>query len=258
MKQYHAPAKVNIFLKITGKRGDYHTLLSRFMLVENFYDTLSFVPKKEKAFAIYGNFSCSMEQNTIYKAYQALYHATSSEALQQLMQTHAVSVEKNIPAFAGLGGGSSDAATYLKMCNEVLHLGLGVDELSDIGSIVGADTPFFVHGYPSANVSGIGEVVEPYEETPLDLQIRTPSIEISTPAVYKTFRESFYKELSDEEAKKLAAMDSKTVLEHYSVDKANDLFEPAIALYPGLKKHFQHGWFFSGSGSSFFRIKPQS
>lgn len=257
MKQYRAPAKVNIFLKITGKRGDYHTLLSRFMLVEKLYDTLAFIPKSDEAFAIHGNFSCSVEQNTIYKAYTALYHATSSEALRRLMQTHAVSVEKNIPAFAGLGGGSSDAATYLKMCNEVLHLGLGINELSDIGSIVGADVPFFIHGYSSANVSGIGEIVEPYDEESLNLQITTPAIEISTPTVYQTFRESFYKELAAEEADKLASMDSKTVLEKYSVDKANDLFEPAIALYPELKKYFRHGWFFSGSGSSFFSIKPE-
>lgn len=257
MKQYRAPAKVNIFLKITGKRENYHTLLSRFMLVDELYDTLAFIPKNDEAFAIHGNFSCSIEQNTIYKAYTALYHATNSEALQRLMQTHAVSVEKNIPSFAGLGGGSSDAATYLKMCNEVLHLGLGINELSDIGSIVGADVPFFIHGYSSANVSGIGEIVKPYDEEPLNLQITTPDIEISTPAVYQVFSESFYKELTDAEADKLASMDSKTVLQQYNVDSANDLFEPAITLYPELKKHFRHGWFFSGSGSSFFRIKPQ-
>jgi len=144
------------------------------------------------------------------------------------------------------------------MCNEVLHLGLGINELSDIGSIVGADVPFFIHGYPSANVSGIGEIVKPYDEEPLSLQITTPSIEISTPAVYTTFRESFYKELSAEEADKLTVMDSKAILKEYGVDSANDLFEPAVALYPELKKHFHHGMFFSGSGSSFFQIKTES
>lgn len=252
---YRAPAKVNIFLKITGKRDGYHTLLSRFMLVDDLYDTLSFLPKTDKAFAIYGDFSCGVEQNTIYKAYLALLKATDSEALQRLMEDHAVKVEKQIPAFAGLGGGSSDAATYLKMCNDYLELGLTIDALSEIGATVGADVPFFIHGYPSANVTGIGEIVEPYDEVPLRLEIKTPAIEISTPAVYKKFRESFYQELTQKEALRLAAMDSRDVLASYAIDDANDLFQPAIALYPELSRAVQDGWFFSGSGSSFFRRK---
>jgi 4-diphosphocytidyl-2-C-methyl-D-erythritol kinase len=255
MKQYKAYAKVNIFLKITGKRDNYHTLLSRFMRVESLFDTLSFVPKESAQFRILGDFSCTVEQNTIYKAYRALLDATGSEALERLMERYAVNVEKQIPAFAGLGGGSSDAATYLKMCNEVLHLGLSTDELARIGSRVGADVPFFVYGYPSANVSGIGEIVTPFDEEPLDLEVVTPDVQISTPAVYTTFRESFYKELGSEEARKLTTMSSKEVLSAYGVDEANDLFAPAVALYPELKQHYKHGWFFSGSGSSFFRVK---
>ena len=254
MKSYKAPAKVNIFLKMTGKRNYYHTLLSRFMRVDHLYDTLQFVPKEEEAFRIDGEFSCTTEQNTIYKAYTALLEATGSDTLKRLMQTHAVQVEKRIPAFAGLGGGSSDAATYLKMCNEVLHLGLTTAELSAIGATVGGGLPFFIHEYPSANVSGVGEIVEPFDEEPLEIEVITPNIEISTPAVYKTFRESFYKELAADEYDKLYAMPSREVLEQYSVNEANDLFEPAIALYPKLKESFQHGWFFSGSGSSFFRV----
>jgi 4-diphosphocytidyl-2-C-methyl-D-erythritol kinase len=255
MKSYKAPAKVNIFLKITGTRGDYHEILSRFMRVDDLCDTLSFVPKVSDDFIIEGDFACETEQNTIYKAYAALLETTGSEALRRLMKRYAVRVEKKIPAFAGLGGGSSDAATYLKMCNEVLHLGLSLDELAMVGARVGADVPFFVHGYASANVSGIGEIVERFDENPLDLQIKTPAVEISTPAVYKRFREEFYKELGDGEAFALAAMDSKSVLETYSISEANDLFEPALSLYPKLKESYQHGWFFSGSGSSFFRLK---
>ena len=256
MKQYKAYAKVNIFLKITGKRGEYHTLLSRFMRVDSLWDILNFIPKERPEFQIIGNFACTVEQNTIYKAYRALLEATGSEALERLMERYAVSVEKKIPAFAGLGGGSSDAATYLKMCNEVLHLGLSTDALARIGANVGADVPFFVHGYPSANVSGIGEVVVPFDEAVLDLEVVTPELQISTPAVYKTFRESFYRELGADEAEKLAAMPSREVLATYSVAAANDLFEPAVALYPNLKQHYRHGWFFSGSGSSFFRVRP--
>lgn len=258
MKQYRAFAKVNIFLKITGKRDNYHTLLSRFIRVDTLYDTLSFVPKEQPEFQILGPFSCSVEENTIYKAYRALLEATHSDALQRLMERYAVQVEKQIPAFAGLGGGSSDAATYLKMCNEVLHLGLSTRQLAQIGATVGADVPFFVYDYASANVKGIGEIVEPFNEPPLSLEVVTPDIEISTPAVYKTFRESFYKELNAGEQKELEQMPSQAVLQHYRVDTANDLFEPAVALYPKLKEFYRHGWFFSGSGSSFFRIRPEA
>ncbi len=256
MKQYIAPAKVNIFLKITGRRGDYHEILSRFVTVPDLYDTLHFFPKEDDAFRIEGDFACTTEQNTIYKAYTALYEATGSEALAKLMKSHGVAVEKSIPAFAGLGGGSSDAATFLKMCNEVLPLGLSLPELARIGAKVGADVPFFVYGYPSANVSGIGEIVEPFDEVPLPIETRTPKIEISTPAVYRRFREGFYRELPAERYGYFQQTGSAALLDELSATEANDLFEPALSLYPQLKEQWRHGWFFSGSGSSFFRLRP--
>ncbi|MCK4738256.1 MAG: 4-(cytidine 5'-diphospho)-2-C-methyl-D-erythritol kinase, partial [Sulfurimonas sp.] len=171
MKLYKAYAKVNIFLKITGIRGNYHEIISRFMRVRSLYDELSFVAKEVKEFKIIGNFSCTTEQNTIYKAYTALIETlneSETESLKNLMSKYAVHVDKNIPAFAGLGGGSSDAATYLKMCNEVLHLGLSQNELATVGLKVGADVPFFIYGFDSANVGGIGEVVEEFKEPLLD------------------------------------------------------------------------------------------
>ncbi len=254
MKSYKAYAKVNIFLKITGKRGDYHEILSRFVLVNDLYDTLTFVAKENDDFVIMGDFNCETGQNTIYKAFKALLEATKSDSLKRLMQSHAVNVEKKIPSFAGLGGGSSDAATYLLMCNEVLHLGLSRDELAAIGAKVGADVPFFVYGYQSANVSGIGEIVEPFDEPPLNIQTITPKIEISTPRVYQAFRDHFYKELSIDEQIRLAHLSSQEVLKEMSPTEANDLFEPARLLYPELDKHRNEGWYFSGSGSSFFTV----
>ena len=192
MKVYKAYAKVNVFLKITGLRNNYHEIISRFMRVNSLYDELSFVPKSEEDFKIIGSFSCETEQNTIYKAYLALKKSTDSKALEKLMRTYAVKVKKSIPAFAGLGGGSSDAATYLKMCNEVLHLGLSLNELASIGLEVGADVPFFIYGYDSANVSGIGEVVEEFKEELLDYEVFTPDVKISTPKIYQTYRTDFY------------------------------------------------------------------
>jgi len=259
MKKHKAFAKVNIFLKVTGKRGNYHEIISRFMRVSNLYDELSFVPKEElgiapRDFSILGDFSCTTEQNTIYKAYVALREATQSQALERLMQSYAIKVEKQIPAFAGLGGGSSDAATYLKMCNEVLHLGLSLNELAAVGLKVGADVPFFIYEYVSANVSGIGEIVEPFEEDALEIVTRTPAIEISTPKVYGCYSRDFYNPIDGFKVEEFKKITSKDALESLSATEANDLFAPALKLYPELQEHYQEGDFFSGSGSSFFQI----
>jgi len=262
MKKYKAYAKVNIFLKITGKREAYHTIFSRFVRVNDLYDELFFVSKeslgvKESEFKIVGDFACETKQNTIYKAYVALQKVINSEPLEQLMQRYAVQVEKKIPAFAGLGGGSSDAATYLKMCNEVLHLNLSLNELAKIGLDVGADVPFFIYGYESANVSGIGEVIEPFEEDGLSFEIFTPQVEIATPQVYKAYRENFYAPIDGFEVERLKHISSREVLETMSATEANDLFAPALQEYKALKEHYRQGYFFSGSGSSFFRLKEE-
>jgi len=255
MKIYKAFAKVNVFLKITGKRGDYHEIVSRFTRVNDLYDEISFVPKTSEEFQIIGDFSCEVAQNTIYKAYVALKSATNSDSLERLMKTHGVNVKKSIPAFAGLGGGSSDAATYLKMCNEILALELSLSELAAIGLKVGADVPFFIYGYDSANISGIGEIVEEFKETPLSVETYTPDLKISTPTVYKTYRENFYDPIDDFEARRLKETLSLDVLKTMTPSEANDLFEPALQEYPELKLRYEPGFHFSGSGSSFFRIK---
>lgn len=262
MKVYKAYAKVNVFLKITGLRDDYHEIVSRFMRVDSLYDELSFVLKEEiggraESFQIVGDFSCEVEQNTIYKAYFALRRATNSEQLETLMRTHGVKVKKSIPAFAGLGGGSSDAATYLKMCDEVLHLGLSLNELAKIGLEVGADVPFFIYGYNSANVSGIGEIVEEFKEDSLDFEVFTPNVEISTPKVYQRYRADFFNPIDELEIKRLKNTSSKEILESMDAYEANDLFKPALKEYKMLEKHYKEGLHFSGSGSSFFKLKEK-
>ena len=260
MKKYKAFAKVNIFLKITGTRGEYHEIISRFMKVQNLYDELEFVKKEDtdaraNEFKIIGDFACDTKQNTIYKAYFALKEVTQSQKLEELMQVHAIKVTKNIPAFAGLGGGSSDAATYLKMCNHSLNLGLSLNELAAIGLKVGADVPFFIYGYDSANVSGIGEVVEEFKEELLDIETYTPKIEISTPRVYTIYREEFFNPIDGFKTQELKKISSLECLKQMSADEANDLFKPALREYKELKNHYKHGYYFSGSGSSFFKLK---
>ncbi|WP_418179650.1 4-(cytidine 5'-diphospho)-2-C-methyl-D-erythritol kinase [Aliarcobacter lanthieri] len=244
-------AKVNIFLKIAGLRGNYHELVSRFVKVYNLYDTIIFEKSKVDSFTVIGNFSCTLEKNTIYKAYLEIKRFSGVE---EFFKNHIVKIEKNIPEFAGLGGGSSNAAVFLNMVNNYCNLGLNKDNLSKIGEKIGADVPFFIYDYDSANVSGIGEIVEKFDEDILDIEIFTPKIECNTGEIFKIFRESFYKEISYEDSKKLFLQSSKDILSNFDIKSANDLYEPAKSIYPSLENFANKGWFFSGSGSSFFRI----
>ena len=84
MKLYRAYAKVNIFLKITGTRGNYHEIISRFMRVDFLYDELSFVEKTDDKFKIIGKFSCTTKQNTIYKAYISLLDSLNEKQVASL------------------------------------------------------------------------------------------------------------------------------------------------------------------------------
>ena len=244
-------AKVNIFLKIVGIRENYHLIASRFVRVKNLFDTISFIKKDVDNFSIEGNFSCILEKNTVYKAYKEL---EKFDEVKEFFKKNIVKIDKNIPEFAGLGGGSSNCATFLNMVNDICNLNLTKDELSKIGAKIGADIPFFIYEYDSANVSGIGEIVEEFIEEPLKIEVVTPNILCNTALIYKTFRENYYKELDKEKAKELFATNSKDILKSFSIKEANDLYESALSLNPGLKEFEKEKWFFSGSGSSFFKV----
>ena len=244
-------AKVNIFLKISNKREGYHELVSRFVRVHSLYDTISFVKSSRKAFCIVGNFGCKMETNTVYKAYKLL---EKYDGVKEFFENHSVEIEKNIPEFAGLGGGSSNAATFLIMANKYCELNLSKDELCEIAVNIGADVPFFVYEYDSANVTGIGEIVEKFDEEILNIDTITPKVKCNTGEIFKVFRENFYKQITKEEANRLLKMKSIEILNNLNIKEANDLYEPALSLYPQLNDYAKKDWFFSGSGSSFFKV----
>lgn len=247
-------AKVNIFLKIVGLRGSYHEINSRFMLLPNLYDTLSFKSNSSEIFTIDGKFGCETKSNTIYKVYLLL----KQEYLQveEFFKTHKVVVEKNIPEFAGLGGGSSNAAAFLNLTNEVLNLNISHDKLADIGAKVGSDIPFFIYGFKSANVSGVGEIVEEFKEDLLEIETYTPvEIKPSTKDVYDDYREFFIDGMDKKLALKLLNIPSYDILKKYQPNTLNDLLNPCLKLYPDLKDYMKDGYFLSGSGSTVFRRK---
>ena len=251
-----AYAKVNIFLKITGHKEGYHTLLSRFMRVENLYDTIAFVPCECDTFTIEGCDGVPLESNTIYKAYKALNEHTGDLDILNFFYHHKVVVTKRIPSQAGLGGGSSDGAAFMLLVREVCNLLISTQELARIGSTIGADFPFFLHNFSSANVSGFGDIVERFDEEPLSVELFTPDIGCDTALVYQIFKENFLATINPNSFLGWEHMDSETLLNTISDPLLlNDLYGAACMAYPQLHALAPKGWFFSGSGSTFFRLK---
>ena len=145
-----APAKLNLFLHITGRRADgYHLLQSTFMLID-WCDTLHFECRSDGQITRTDLTHALPADDLITRAARALQSATACP-----LGAH-ISVEKRIPAQAGMGGGSSDAASCLLALNRLWDLGLSVQQLSRIGLQLGADVPFFLFGR-NAWVEGIGE-----------------------------------------------------------------------------------------------------
>lgn len=150
-----APAKINLFLHITGRRSDgYHTLQSVFQLLD-FYDSIQIKPSntgKIKRLNTLANVPES--QDLCVRAALALQLATGCKLGAEIR------VEKKIPMGGGLGGGSSDAATILLALNHLWRLNLNRKQLMQIGLSLGADVPVFIFGQ-TAWAEGIGEILSP-------------------------------------------------------------------------------------------------
>jgi len=149
-----APAKLNLFLHITGRRSDgYHLLQSVFMLID-WCDTLHFDLRPDGIISREDLGSPLPVDDLIVRAARALKAASSSP-----LGVH-IGIEKRIPAQAGMGGGSSDAASTLLALNQLWKLDFSLEKLSRIGLQLGADVPFFLGGL-NAWVEGIGEIMTP-------------------------------------------------------------------------------------------------
>lgn len=152
-----APAKLNLFLHITGRRADgYHLLQSIFMLVD-WCDTLHFERRSDGVISREDLGPPLPDMDLTLRAAHALQSATGCT-----LGAH-IGVLKSIPAQAGMGGGSSDAASALLALNRLWGLGLSRAALESIGLQLGADIPFFLRGH-NAWVEGIGETITPLEK----------------------------------------------------------------------------------------------
>lgn len=155
--KYLSPAKINLFLHITSKREDgYHNLQTIFQLLD-FCDEISFKVRQDGQInRISGNEDIDVEGDLLIKSARALQRYCSCTLGVD------ISIDKKIPAGAGLGGGSSNAATVLLALNELWQLNLDEQTVLDIGQTLGADVPVFVKG-KSAWAEGIGEILDPID-----------------------------------------------------------------------------------------------
>jgi 4-diphosphocytidyl-2-C-methyl-D-erythritol kinase len=172
-----APAKLNLFLRVTGRRADgYHELQTVYTLID-LADLLDFERRDDRAIVRDGDLVGDLENDLVVRAARALQHHSGTS----LGAT--ISVTKRIPAGSGFGGGSSDAATTLIALNRLWSLHLPRSELSAIGLPLGADVPFFLHGQ-DAFAEGIGERLTTVQLPPLWFAVLWPRVHVSTADIF--------------------------------------------------------------------------
>ena len=180
MTSWPSPAKLNLFLHITGRRSNgYHELQTVFQFL-NYCDTLSFEPTFEPNIQLLTRVEgVAYDDNLIVRAAKALqqYAGVTKGAL--------ISLEKRLPMGGGLGGGSSNAATTLVALNQLWSCQLSNDELATIGLKLGADVPVFIHGY-AAWAEGVGEKLSPISPPEPWYAVIIPPCHVSTREIFAT------------------------------------------------------------------------
>ena len=173
-----SPAKLNLFLHITGRRPDgYHNLQTLFQLLD-YGDTLTFTSRSDGQINLAPELpGVGFEQNLIIKAVRAL------EAYKPAAAGIDIQLEKRLPMGGGIGGGSSNAATTLVALNHLWGCGLDKKQLQTIGLQLGADVPVFINAQ-TAWAEGVGEALEPIEMQPKWFLIIQPDCHVSTAEIF--------------------------------------------------------------------------
>ncbi|MBV2092440.1 MAG: 4-(cytidine 5'-diphospho)-2-C-methyl-D-erythritol kinase [Candidatus Thiodiazotropha sp. (ex Ctena orbiculata)] len=173
-----APAKLNLMLRIVGRREDgYHDLQTVFQFIDR-QDRLDFKPRHDGRIIITNPLpGVPEQQNLCFRAAQMLQQITGSDSGVEL------TLHKVLPMGGGLGGGSSDAATTLVALNHLWGLGLGKDQLMEIGGSLGADVPIFIHGQ-AAWAEGVGDKMTDIELPEPWFLVLNPACHVSTAEVF--------------------------------------------------------------------------
>ncbi len=248
------PAKINLFLYITSKKDNgYHEIESVFQTV-SLYDVLYAYPSNKFSLHIKGEYSLPVdENNTIIKTKNLLEENGINVPPMDLF------LVKNIPYGAGLGGGSSDAAGFIKLLKK-LGVEINEDTERNILSMVGADCPFFIKG-GAAIVKGIGDIIEPVELPEFSLILMKPPFEVSTSWAYKEFDKKSLTNINT--SYKISFQDLISSLKYGEplIRSVNDFERIIVDKYKSVQEMVNYLWelelpivSLSGSGSALFAV----
>ena len=255
-----APAKINLSLEITDKFPNGYHKISTIMQTVSLFDYLTIELSKSPAdnqVILSGN-SAKIpydEKNIVYKVLLA-YLKKANETENRIE----VYIEKNIPAEAGLAGGSTDGAAALLGINYLFNNKLSDKELHEIAAQTGSDLNFCMVG-GTCLLSSRGEIIEeklPFRELNIVI-VKPKNIAVSTPQCYKNFSEKYFRKKEAFYSKKISnALKTNALINEFLY---NDLEKPAIDMFPEISKIKQalidigcKGVLMSGSGSSVFGI----
>ena len=245
-----AAAKINLFLHIVGKRSDgYHLLESLFAFSTSIQDSIEISPAEALSVNFIGA-QINKTNNTVYKATKLLAEFVKVDP------NFSIVINKQIPSSAGIGGGSTDAASVLKYLCKLWNVEI-TPEIYNIALRVGADVPACLYNKASL-VTGIGENIAPIQNFPeLTAVLVNPGIEVSTQEIFNRFSGNF----TDSDSSKALIQENANILEIIK-NSRNDLQEAAVSFCPEITDVIsqikaQSGCLvarMSGSGSTCFGI----
>ncbi|MBW6484779.1 MAG: 4-(cytidine 5'-diphospho)-2-C-methyl-D-erythritol kinase [Syntrophobacterales bacterium] len=250
MTSKKAPAKINLCLRVVGKRSDgYHDIISLMQLI-SLYDELTFVQRASGIMVkCPGSILPEDENNLVFRAAAGFYDRTG------LKPGIEITLQKHIPVGAGLGGGSSDAATTLVTMNELHDSPLSTEELLRLGESLGADVPFFIFG-KTAWASGKGEMLTEAPGLPLFwIVLINPGFPVSTREIYQGLNLGLTKKIIKYSIPRFSSV------KEAASGLVNDLERVTLALHPALAeikafllKNGALGAAMTGSGPTMFGV----
>jgi 4-diphosphocytidyl-2-C-methyl-D-erythritol kinase len=225
-----APAKLNLGLRVLGRRGDGYHLLQSLVTFLDLADGIEIAPSLTWRLRLAGAFAHGLgnDENLVLRAARLVTAEATADVAGCAALAADIALEKNIPVAAGLGGGSADAAAVLRGLNEAWRLDLPEERLLQLAASLGADVSMCLTGKP-AMVGGIGEQIEPVPLPSLSLVIGNPGIALATRDVFARLQPPYAAAL----APPVALRDAAAVAE-FARALGNSLSEPAIALCPTL------------------------
>ncbi len=250
-----APAKINLYLEILGKRPDGYHEIETVMQAVSLYDYISIENHNKDAI----EFTCSNPKLTTGEDNLVVKAARLFQKESNIFRGVKIHLDKNVPIGAGLGGGSSDAVATLLGLNKLWQVGYDENRLISLAGKLGSDTPFFVRGN-TAICKGRGEIITPYfSNVTYNFIIVYPRFEVGTVTVYKNFIISLTKNSKDVTLF-LQSFDSGSP-EKMGQCLFNRLEDVVFDLYPDIEKlkRILEGFGFcgvllSGSGSALYGL----